>query len=405
MQLLKLVASKLFGAATIVVAALALHTAASAQASTSVRSTGEAARSAAEWQATARRDVQAFADAARQNYIYAAYPIPADWGAAFDHTVAEVETKIPLVGDAAGYQAVVRHLGVTFRDAHVSTQFTMPPLATRWPGFLLRFDDGRYRVTSSQSSAVVDGDELTSCDDQPVSQWIETVARYEVATPVVLETTRMTSALRLLLDRGSPLRPRPMRCVIGDREVTLDWLAAPMDALQPEIASWQGGRTRRVETRMIAGDGAWVTLGYFEPETADEASAFHAAIAAAASLRAKRFIVLDVRGNGGGPYNWFMGYLRGLYGSGYADHYATARLRIQAVYRLSPAYLALNDEDVAEESALDTPADLRYEGKAVIDDAATAHAIAAGDAIFRAAPITVERGPPRQIRFEPRSMS
>lgn len=356
--------------------------------------TGDIVKSASEWLETTRGDVQAFAEAARENYIYAAYPEPAEWRTGFDRTLAEVEATLPLVRDAAGYQAVLRYMGATFRDAHVSTQFTMPPVAARWPGFLVRFDNGRYRVTSSRLKGVADGEALTACDGKPVSQWIDTIAHYEVATPAALETTRMTAALRLLLDRASPLRARPSQCFIGGREVTLDWQAAPLEELQPDIVSWQGGREGEVSTRMIGADGAWVTLGYFDPADADQASAFHAAIAAAPSLREKRFIILDVRGNGGGPYNWFMGYLRGLYGAAYADHYATARLRIRAVYRLSPAYVALDDESLAQEDALNTPADLPYEGGTASNDAALARAKAAGEAIFKAAPIAIERGAP-----------
>ena len=268
--------------------------------------TTETPTSASAWQDMTRRDVRAFADATRKNYIYAAYPEPAAWLARFDRTVAEVETRIPLVRDAAGYQAVLRYLGTTFHDAHTGVQFTMPPVNAEWPGFLARFDDGRYRVTASRSVGIADGAELTACDGKPVSQWIETVGRYEVNTPITLENSRMSAALRLLMDRGSPLRPRPAQCVIGGRNVALDWKMAPLDELQPIILSWQGNRKRGVSTRMIGTDGAWVTLGYFAPESAEQAAAFHAAIAAAPSLWNKRFIVLDVRGNGGGPYNWFM---------------------------------------------------------------------------------------------------
>lgn len=362
------------------------------QASAQTRSAADIASSASEWQRIALGDVQAFAEATRQNYIYAAYPEPARWLAEFDRTVAEVEAKIPHVRDAAGYQAVLRYLTATFHDTHVGTQFTMPPVAARWAGFLVRYDNGRYRVTSSQLSAVADGAELTACDDKPVSQWINTIARYEVSTPVSLGQTRMDAALRLMVDRGSPLRSHPSRCEVDGREITLDWRAAPSKELNAEVLSWRGFREREVSTRMIGAGGAWVTLGYFAPRNAEQASAFHAAIAAAPALRDKRFIVIDVRGNFGGPYNWFMGYLRGLYGQAYADHYATARLHIRGVYRLSPAYIALDDEYSAQENAFNAPADLPYDINDDMDNAALGRAKAAKDPIFKAAPIEIERG-------------
>lgn len=344
------------------------------------------------WQDMTRSDVQAYAEAAKKNYIYAAYPEPAVWLARFDRTVADIRTKIPLVRDAAGYQAVLRYLGTTFHDAHTGVQFTMPPVKAEWPGFLARFDNGRYRITASRSVGIADGAELTACDGKPVSQWIDTIARYEVSTPITLETSRMTAALRLLMDRGSPLRPRPSQCVIGGRTVTLDWRTAPLDELTPIIMSWQGSRKRGVTTQMIGTDGAWVTLGYFAPESAEQAAAFHAAIAAAPSLRNKRFIVLDVRGNHGGPYNWFMGYLRGLYGPSYADYYATARLHIRGVYRLSPDYIALDDEAAKVADAFKTPVDATFEVNKPADERELKRAKAAGDPLFKAAPIPIVRG-------------
>lgn len=348
--------------------------------------------SASGWQDLTQSDVRAYAEAARKNYIYAAYPEPAAWLARFSSAVAQVESKIPLVRNAAGYQAVLRYLGTTFHDAHSGVQFTMPAIKAEWPGFLVRFDNGRYRVTTSRSVGIADGAELTACDGKPVSQWIETVGRYEVNTPVTLEKSRMIAALRLLIDNGSPLRPRPSRCAIGGRDVVLDWKTAPIQELQPIILSWQGNRKRGVTTRLVGTDGAWVTLGYFAPESAEQAAAFHSAIAAASSLRDKRFIVLDVRGNHGGPYDWFMGYLRALYGQPYADYYATARLHIRGVYRLSPAYIALDDDSAKEADTFKAPVDATFEVNEGIDQRELKRAKAAGDPVFKAAPIAIVRG-------------
>ncbi len=348
--------------------------------------------SASGWQDMTQSDVRAYADAARKNYIYAAYPEPAAWLARFNLAVAQAESKIPLVRNAAGYQAVLRYLGTTFQDAHTGVQFTMPPIKAAWPGFLVRFDDGRYRVTASRSDGIVDGAELTACNGKPVSQWIETVGRYEVNTPITLENSRMTAALRLLIDLGSPLHSRPSDCVIDGRHVVLDWKAAPLDELQPIVLAWQGKRKRGVATRLIGTDGAWVTLGYFAPESAEQAAAFHAAIAAAPSLRDKRFIVLDVRGNHGGPYDWFMGYLRALYGQPYADYHATARLHIRGVYRLTPAYIALDDESAKEADNFKAPVDSAFEVNKDLDERELKRARTAGEPLFKAAPIPIVRG-------------
>jgi hypothetical protein len=341
-----------------------------------------------DWRRKTQIDLAAFATALRQNYIYAAYPDPARWNAWFERTLSTIESGLPRVRDEAGYQAVLRQLAAAFQDQHVFVQFKRSAqLPSRWPGFLARFDDGKYRTVASRQAGIADGQEITTCDGKPISWWTATIAQLEVGLPETLEITRNTAALRLFVDRGSPLRPRPSRCMIGGRPVSLDWTPAPTSEINPVIAALRGFRTAEVSTRLIGGEGAWVKLGYFSPSDAAQAEAFHAAIRAAPSLRNKRFIVLDVRGNGGGPYNWFMAYLRGLYGQAYADHYATARLNVRAVYRLSSAYLQLDREDRATGSDFGEPADPPYEINDALNEAQQTEAVAAGAPIFRSAPI------------------
>lgn len=356
-----------------------------------------------DWAAKTASDLDVFAEAARGNYIYAVYPDPDEWARTFDRNLAAVRRTLPLVRDAAGYQAVMRYLVATFQDAHVSIQFQMPPIETRWPGFLASFDNGGYRIARSELADIAEGASLTACDGKPVSWWISTIARYEVGLPVELETTRMRAAVRLLADRGSPLRPRPSRCTINGRDVPLGWrpvAAAKLSALTLPLQGHRDGA--KVSTRLIGTDGAWVELGYFEPEDAAQAAAFHAAIAAAPSLRDKRFVILDVRGNGGGPYNWFMAYLRGLYGQSFADHYATARLHIRAVHRLSPAAIELDQEDEASETTFKTPADPPYERNDAIDKLEKERALAAHEAFYRTKPLVIPSGgtPPNPVRAD-----
>ena len=78
-------------------------------------------------------------------------------------------------------------------------------------------------------------------------------------------------------------------------------------------------------------EGAWVRLSSFDVH-GEQAAAFARVIAQAPSLRSKKVIVIDLRANGGGPYQWFMGFLRSLYGEAFTNYYARERLKIQGVY-------------------------------------------------------------------------
>lgn len=364
------------------------HAVAASEAKTTANASPVPALSAEEWRARTEIDLAAFADALRQNYIYAVHPDPAGWRVGFDRTLATVQAGLPHVQDEAGYQAVLRHLAATLQDSHVGVTFKQTaPAAPNWPGFLARFDNGAYRITASRQRGINDGADVSACDGKPLSWWVSRSAQYEIGLPDSLEVTRNEAALRLFIDRGSPLRPRPSECTIDGRPVTLTWTTAPMQELRPIMSAWLGWGTPEASTRLVGTEGAWVKLGYFAPTNAQQAKDFYAAIEAAPSLRHKRFIVIDVRGNGGGPYNWFMAYLRGLYGQAYADHYATERLHIRGVYRLSPAYIKLNQEMKAEASEFKEPPDPPYEMHEVANETIERDAIAAGEPFYRATPI------------------
>lgn len=93
------------------------------------------------------------------------------------------------------------------------------------------------------------------------------------------------------------------------------------------------------------------------PTTENTASQFHALFEDAPALRDKDFVVIDVRGNGGGIYNWFMAFLRALYGQEYADYYARARLEIAPVV-LSISASGRDDPGFsAEQNAIEIPPD------------------------------------------------
>ena len=250
----------------------------------------------------------------------------------------------------------------------------------------------------SYRTAAAEGQLWTDAEPVRLRPWsIATIARLEVGLPDTVEVARNEAALRLFVDRGSPLRPRPVRCTIGGRPVTLDWTPAPMKDINPIQRSWRGERVPEVSTRLVGSHGAWVKLGYFQPNDAAQVKAFHAAIDAAPALRTKR----DVRGNGGGPYNWFMAYLRGLYGQEYADHYATERLHIRAVYRLSPAYVKLDRDGASEAGNLGEPADPPYEINDTANDRLQKQAIASGRQIFQSTPIPFPnngRAPVKPVR-------
>src|SRR5262249_17242434 len=83
----------------------------------------------------------------------------------------------------------------------------------------------------------------------------------------------------------------------------------------------------------------------------ERAKEFQKLIDEAPSLRDKELVVIDVRGNSGGVYNWFVAFLRSYYGSKYADYYARARLEISNVMMNPPGSTGAASEGFVGEAA------------------------------------------------------
>ena len=161
-------------------------------------------------------------------------------------------------------------------------------------------------------------------------------------------------ASRLLIADGNSFVPRAHLCVVSGRPVTLDWRSIRQADLQNAIRPFGGVHDRGVEAEPFAG-GEWVRLGTFQPNDKAEAYAFHNVIAAASSWRGKDFIVFDLRGNGGGSYQWSMAVLRALYGTQMTNYYACERLKIRAYF--VPSAVTPDDETASAVDPFDTPHD------------------------------------------------
>lgn len=67
------------------------------------------------------------------------------------------------------------------------------------------------------------------------------------------------------------------------------------------------------------GEGAWVSLPFFSVKNQTHVESFQAIINQLPTLRTKKYVVLDVRGNGGGQSYWGTQVLKGLFGKSYIE--------------------------------------------------------------------------------------
>lgn len=291
-------------------------------------------QSAKAWQQLLEQDLDYLEAAIPKHYIYAVYPGGEQWETLFQGSLARARREAAQVKDFGSYRAVLQHFIVSFEDAHLSAYFNVNTRRANWPRFKVEYQGGRYIVTSSELSTVKAGDAISTCDGRAMHDWTDGLAEF-YGSPRGLETTRAAIARQMFLDFGNPLYSLPATCRIGAADVSLTWVPAPEgnSIEQPQRTS-SSAPTINDSTSSISDFGdnmAWVRMGTMMPSTAEQAAQFRQIIDGAASLRDKDAVILDVRGNPGGVYNWFMAFLRGFYGQEYADYKARARLEISNV--------------------------------------------------------------------------
>ncbi|WP_372380907.1 S41 family peptidase [Xanthomonas sp. NCPPB 1754] len=339
------------------------------------------------WAAMANNDIEFSLRWFREQSILAAYPNPAAFEVTLQKARRQADTDIKQVDSFDSYRQTLAHFFSTFNDAHAYVWMQLQPKHYQWPGFLTVYQGGRFVVAGSDGS-VANGAEITACDGLPISAWSERNALYENMIPVQvipgLESTRARMAPIIFRYRRSPFLKRPEQCTINGRSISLDWKGLSQEELTKVMSVIKPDLGRDVGISPFGKTGAWVRLGNFSPETKQESDQFEAFYKAAPSLRDKSVIVLDVRGNEGGPYEWFMAALRSLYGADYTNYYARERLKISAVYRITKESVDASTPSHASPGE-DAPADAPPDGIPYDEDGKLSlAAMARGDKVMRA---------------------
>lgn len=298
------------------------------------------------WQQMFREDVAGIVSWAQAQHILAVYPGNSGFQAMLQRAQRQAQADEPKIHGFTGYRQGLNHFMSAFNDDHNSVSFDLTQSTMQWPGFAALFVGGKY-VTTFAEPGMADGEVITECDGKSMEAWVAAIEPYERYIPG-LDSSRAYVAPLVFRDVGSPFVPRPGACVIGGKTVTLAWrpLAGAKAAEINGQVRVQPQKMSRIEP--FGDDGVWITLQNFSPATKAEADAFNDVLKAMPSLRDKKLIVIDERNNGGGPYEWFMAFIRALYGEPMSDYYARARLQISNVYRVTPEIQAYFNEDTAK---------------------------------------------------------
>lgn len=212
-----------------------------------------------------------------------------------------------------GYRAVLQRYAAGFGDRHISSPAVLDS-PQRWPGFMVAMGED-WRVTSSvEKDAPKPGSRLIGCDGIAALELAErrlrpTMSNWNIAAQ------RKRNSWRLLVDDADPFATVPKRCVFADAdgnrsEYELSWKTLSASDLNTHLRVAVGRPNADVSVAAFA-DGWWVRLGTL----VDSARPIIEEVASrSAELRAGRFVVVDLRGNGGGSSVYSQRLAETLYG-------------------------------------------------------------------------------------------
>jgi hypothetical protein len=289
------------------------------------------------WPKQTESDLRELGHLMRTRYIYGVYEGHPGYPG-FDKTLAAAMARARAEAVTAqsplDYQFVIRHFLASFDDPHISVDFNTSTTSFQWPGFLAVYRGHQYRVAGSEVADVKDGSIIDGCDGGTADDLVKRVAAISRGGAYD-ESEKAWYAISALTFAGNHYQKPPKTCRIDGKDVSLRWHEINASSLLAKQTPYRPYHDEDYSIRPLGSDGAWVRLSFFDAK-GTQAKAFSQVIAEAPILRGKSIVVIDLRGNGGGPYEWFMGFLRSLYGQTFTDYYARERLKIQGVYLALP---------------------------------------------------------------------
>src|SRR5579862_1757428 len=254
------------------------------------------------WGPITATDVEAAYELLRDNHPGAAPALhDTDFRERLQSAHAAAKARAAQVTSYQGYLATLAAFAVAMGDKHIWSRPTFAVEMPRWPGFIVSKRGNLWVVTdASGKQGALEGAHLLACNGKAVDE----LARRSLGTFRVdwrIGAQQLQSAPWLLVDEGNPFIERPEKCDFehdGSHEtVQLQWQRIKRDTLAPKLKKAGGAGAAGFGLRR-AGDGYWIAL---QDLASDDATHVVEEVAAQKDqLRAAPFVVLDMRGNGGG---------------------------------------------------------------------------------------------------------
>lgn len=277
------------------------------------------------WSTAARTDIEGIYVTLRDNHpgpVDATNPSFARWLTEGRERALE---EAATAAHASDYWRIVRRYTNGFRDGHIGFEFSKP-MTRSWPGLLTAHDmHGITRVVlNDEEPNVPIGAELKGCDAHGAEEMHQERVDPFWWNMDIPHERRWVSVHLMTAFEGDPTRPRVCRFLVDgvEFERTLSWTALSEERLDDLIRkSLQFGHTSIGLHRV--GHGWFVSLPTFNLHGSDQLKSMRTLIRDlkknVKTLRSAPWVVLDVRGNGGGNSEWGSKIASALFGRKIVD--------------------------------------------------------------------------------------
>lgn len=272
---------------------------------------------AANWKSLARMDVEAAHRMLLEDHPAAVEAVGDD---AFRKRLAAAyslaRSRAEQVSSYEGLQAVLSGLAVSLGDKHIWSRPLFTSVSLQWPGIVMARRGNDWIVADEEEAVegeLLVGSRLLSCDDVDADQFAQKrlgVFRADWS----IHAQRIQSAPWLLIDDGNPFLKQPWSCTFERNgrniERKLRWRSIKRSDLLPKLKTAARRGAAGFGVRQV-GQGWWIGL---QSLSAKAAPVVEAVQAKAAEMRRAPYVVLDLRGNGGGSSQFGMKIAEALLG-------------------------------------------------------------------------------------------